>query len=134
MPTTENCKYDVSISCLSEFHSDRDAADQLESYLHSHGKRVVPRDIDSGQFSELGESRWNIFILSKDSFRGKGCKLEWISAVFRSAANNRIQIMTVISNMKMNEVPNALKAVTMISTTQKNYEEIILRQIDGKHT
>ena len=132
--TTGNYDYDVSISCMSESPTDRDVAAQLMKDLESNGKKVVPRDIISGQFSELDKSRWNIFILSKDSFDGKGCKLEWISAILRSAANNRIQIMTVISNMRMNEVPNALKAVTMISTTQRNYTEIILKQIDGKLT
>ena len=43
-------------------------------------------------------------------------------------------MLYVISGMRMDEVPNALRWVTMISTEQKNYADIINDQMEGEYS
>ena len=125
------CEKDATISCLSDSECDRKVAQNIASVLESRGKKVVTRSAGVGQWGELDNADWNIFIMSRDSFKGDHCKIELISAIFRCAVNKRIQMLYVISDMRMDEVPNALRWVTMISTEQKNYAEIIYDQMEG---
>ena len=129
----ETFEYDATISCLSDSPHDKTVAEKIASYLETHGKKVVTRSDDAGCWSELAKAQWNIFIMSQDSFKGDQYKIELISAIQRCAANRCIQMLPVITGIRMDEVPNALKWVTMISTEQHNYDEIILDQMEGMY-
>ena len=128
------CQYDATISCLSDSECDRKVAQNIASVLENCDKRVVTRSAGDGQWGELDNAAWNIVVMSRDSFKGDHCKIELISAIFRCAVEKLIQMLFVISGMRMDEVPNALRWVTMISTEQKNYAEIIYDQMEGEYS
>ena len=106
-------------------------ANRIADYLESQGKQVTYRDAQEGRIQELDSARWNIFVMSNYSFDLEFLGIDMISSIERCAHNKCIQILPVITGMRMEEVPDSLKWVTMISTEQENYEQIILCQIEG---
>ena len=130
--TSQQYIYDATVTCLSPTEEDRKVANGIAEFLDRLGKKVVYRDAQDGKLQELESARWNIFVMSKYSFDKEFLGIDMISAIERCAHNKCIQILPVITGMRMEEVPDSLKWVTMISTEQENYEQMILCQIEGK--
>ena len=131
---TEGTKYVASVSCLSDETTDRAIAEDLAKFLEDNKKPVVRREYKRGKLPELDDARWNIFIISKNSF-GVGdnvLDIELASALCRCGDNKHIQMIPVVNGMKIDDVPKSLKWATMLGTEQENYKEIILRQIEGR--
>lgn len=131
--STEKYEYmnDATVTCLSPTLEDRNVAEGIATFLERHDKKVVCRDALQGTLAELDTAQWNIFVMSQDSFNREFIGIELISSIERCAQNKCIQILPVITGMRMEEVPDSLKWVTMISTEQDNYKQIILYQIEG---
>ena len=123
---------DATVTCLSPTLEDRNVAEGIATFLERHDKKVVCRDALQGTLAELDTAQWNIFVMSQDSFNREFIGIELISSIERCAQNKCIQILPVITGMRMEEVPDSLKWVTMISTEQDNYKQIILYQIEGR--
>ena len=77
------------------------------------------------------QAKWNIFVISKQSFECNFIDIELVSAIFKCASDNRILTIPVVTGMSIDEVPTSLKWVTMLSTKEKDFKEILLNQIDG---
>ena len=126
----EETKYDVSVSCLSDVPHDREEAASIAKYLEDKGKSVVSREYKQGQLGELCDARRNIFVISHHSFKGN-LNIELASAIFKCACNKCILMIPVVTGMKIDEVPDSLKWVTMLSADDKDFKEILLNRING---
>ena len=127
----EETKHDVSVSCLSDVRHDREEAASIANYLEDNKLSVVRREYKQGQLGELCDARWNIFVISHDSFKGNYLNIELVSAIFKCACNKCILMIPVVTGMKIDEVPDSLKWVTMLSADDKDFKEILLNQING---
>lgn len=125
-------KYVASISCLSDSQTDRDEACRIAAFLESKNKSVITRGFMAGHLDELSTANWNILIISEETFKSDILNIELVSAIYRSAAEKHIQVLPIVTGMKMDQVPTALKWVTMLSTEQRDYKEIILQHIEGQ--
>ena len=131
-PNTETYEFDATVTCLSQNAKDNEVAEHIQQYLKAHDQHVVYLEASEGQKQQLGTARWNIFVISKQSFEEAKIKIHPILATDRCAENKCSHILYVITELNMDVIPYSLNWATMINTEQNDYEELILNQIEGR--
>lgn len=70
----------------------------------------------------MQDSRWNIFILSKEAVKDPFFKSQYEAAVHASIDDNQLQVIPVLSKgVNIDDVPSRYKWITLLESDASDY-------------
>ncbi|XP_052782725.1 uncharacterized protein LOC128218978 isoform X2 [Mya arenaria] len=122
----------VLVSCVEDCREDKEVACQIVEYLKEKKVQVALDSQCVGPLLQIANTyKWYVFVFSEDALRSQSLTFNCIQLLGDSVSDNEVKVIPVLNNISIEKLPNFVRWVTLLTTSDKKCCEHLYDTIRG---